>query len=136
MRERLRSMPRRTLSAVIGVLAVLALALAALPTAAPLAAQSAPGYEVWVVDQADAANGGALLYIFRGDQLAGPTPTSATPEVVDLTAAAQGVGDGPGVRPHLLLFNDAHSHGILANVASGHVQFIRAADRRVVGSVD
>ncbi len=113
------------------------LVVAALPAglAAAPAAQGAPGYELWAVDQADAADGGARLYIWRGEQLSGPAPTGA-PEVVDLEAAATGVGDGPGVRPHLLLFNNGLTHGILAAVVSGHVLFIRASDRRVVGSVD
>jgi DNA-binding beta-propeller fold protein YncE len=103
-------------------------------SALPLAAQNQPAYEVWLIDQADYANGGNRLYVFAGDQLGGAT--AATPEIVDLQVAATGVGDGPGVRPHLLLFNNTHSHGILAAVASGHVLFIRASDRSVVGSVD
>jgi hypothetical protein len=102
---------------------------------APLAAQVGPAdFELWAVDQADTDAGGNKLYVFRADQLLGPAPGGA-PEVVDLFAGASGVGDGPGVRPHLLLFNNRHTHGILAAVASGHVLFIRAADRQVVGSV-
>lgn len=125
--------PRRVLG---GLLVAAAVTLAAfVPPAAPLAAQGTPGYELWAIDQADAANAGARLYIYRGDQLSGANP-GGTPEIIDLTAAATGVGDGPGVRPHLLLFNTGHTHGVLANVASGHVTFIRASDRRVVGSVD
>ncbi|MBI3973890.1 MAG: hypothetical protein HY332_21645 [Chloroflexi bacterium] len=110
-----------------------AISLALLPAAA--GAQLASTYELWVVDQANADAGGSKLHIFQGRQLEGSTP-SGTPEVVDLQAAAMGVGDGPGVRPHLLLFNVRQTHGILAAVASGHVLFIRASDRRVAGSVD
>jgi DNA-binding beta-propeller fold protein YncE len=128
-----RRRARRALAVALG-LALLAGALPAGLTAAP-PGQAGPGYEVWVVDQADSAEGGARLYIWRGVQLAGATPTGG-PEVLDLAAAATGVGDGPGVRPHLLLFNNTHSHGILANVGSGHVQFIRGSDRRVVASID
>jgi DNA-binding beta-propeller fold protein YncE len=98
-------------------------------------AQTAETFEVWAIDQANADAGGNKLYIFRGSQLSGSAPVGA-PEVVDLQAGATGVGDGPGVRPHLLLFNRAHTHGVLAAVASGHVLFIRASDRRVTGSVD
>lgn len=91
-------------------------------------------YEVWTIDQADAARGGAKLYIYRGEELEGTT-YSGTPEVVDLHAAATGVWDGPGVRPHLVLFNSTHSHAIIANVASGHVYVMRAADQRIVTSI-
>jgi hypothetical protein len=101
----------------------------------PLAAQGGPAdFELWAVDQADTDAGGNKLYVFRADQLLGSAP-GGPPEIVDLHAGATGVGDGPAVRPHLLLFNSRHTHGILAAVASGHVLFIRAADRRVVGSV-
>src|SRR5687768_10956662 len=122
-----RGLLQQALGIMLGVAMVAGLLPAGL-TAAP-AEQVAPGYELWAVDQADAANGGAKLFIWRGDQLGGATPGGA-PEVVDLQAAATGVGDGPGVRPHLLLFNNNHSHGILAAVASGHVLFIRGSDRR------
>jgi len=89
-----------------------------------------PQYELWTVDQADAANGGDRLYVYAGGSWAAPT------QVVELGAAAAGVGDGAGVRPHLLLFNNAHSHALLANVASGHVYVIRASDRAIVASID
>ena len=120
----------------IGLLSVLSL-LTSLFALGPgiAAAQSAGAYELWVVDQADAANGGSKLYIYGANQLSGNALTGQ-PEIVDLEAGARGVGDGPGVRPHLLLFNNNHSHGVLAAVASGHVLFIRASDRKVVGSVD
>jgi hypothetical protein len=121
--------------AALALLVVATVATAALlPDATPSGAQGAPGYELWVIDQADAANHGAKVLIFSANQLSGGPV--GTPEVLDLQAAADGVGDGPGVRPHLLLFNNAHTYGILAYVASGHVQFIRAADRRVVASID
>src|SRR5919108_2888570 len=114
-------------------LTVACLVLAAAPL--PAGAQVAPAYELWIIDQANTDVGGNKLYIYQGRQLEGAALAGA-PEIVDLQAGAAGVGDGPGVRPHLLLFNNRHTHGILANVASGHVLFIRAADRRVVGSVD
>jgi DNA-binding beta-propeller fold protein YncE/ketosteroid isomerase-like protein len=112
----------------------LSLAISLLGIPALAAAQSQPqseptDFEVWTVDQADAADGGDRLYVFR--------PGSATPaEVVPLAERAAGVGEGAGVRPHLLLFNNAHTHAVLANVASGHVYVIRAADRRIVASID
>lgn len=111
---------------------IAAIALAVAPLIA--LAQASP-YEVWVVDQADAARGGAKLYIYPGATLGG-SQLGAPPQVVDLEAAATGVGAGPGVRPHLLVFNSTHSHALLAYVASGHVAVIRAADRKVVASID
>ena len=114
---------------VLAVLAVLAL-----PTAGA-GAQGAMPYELWVVDQGNAEGGGNKVYVYRGQQLGGAALTGDA-EVIDLQAGATGVGDGPGVRPHLLLFNTRHTHGVLAAVASGHVLFIRASDRKVTGSVD
>jgi thiosulfate/3-mercaptopyruvate sulfurtransferase len=105
------------------------LALIALVPAVGLA--QSPGYEVWAVDQADANRNGARLYVYRG-----PVAADSAPEVVDLDATSRGVGAGPGVRPHLLLFNKSHSHGVLAWVASGHVTVIRASDRKTVASID
>ncbi|HET7770750.1 MAG TPA: hypothetical protein VFN74_18405, partial [Chloroflexota bacterium] len=115
------------------LLVSLALLLSLLPGTAT--AQATGPYELWVVDQADAANGGSKVYIYGANQLSGNNLVGQ-PEVIDLEAGARGVGDGPAVRPHLLLFNANHSHGVLAAVGSGHVLFIRASDRRVVGSVD
>jgi DNA-binding beta-propeller fold protein YncE len=97
-----------------------------------LRAQAA-AYEVWTIDQADAARGGAKLYIYDGARAASG---QAAPEIVDLNAAAAGVGDGAGVRPHMLHFNHSFTHAIIANVASGHVYVMRAADRRMVASID
>jgi DNA-binding beta-propeller fold protein YncE len=105
---------------------MLALASVAL---APLAA-SADTYEVWVVDQANPQQGGDRLYIFS------PGAWTEARETHYLWERAEGVGDGPGTRPHLLTFNATHSHGLLANVASGHVYVIRTGDRSVVASID
>ena len=107
------------------VLALVALLVAPLTASA----QTTP-FELWVVDQADANRDGAKLYVY-------PNGGNANTQVVDLNAAATGVGDGPGVRPHLLLFNNRnHTHGLLAWVASGHVSVIRASDKKVVASID
>ncbi len=90
----------------------------------------AESYEVWTVDQANVQNDGDRLMIY--------TPGSWTQprETIYLWEKATGVGDGPGTRPHLLVFNSRYSHGILANVATGHVYVIRAADRAMVASID
>lgn len=91
-------------------------------------------YELWAIDQADAAKGGAKLYIFKGANL--DKGEAGTPEVVDLDAGAKGVGAGPGTRPHALAFNNKLTHAIVANVASGHVYFMRLQDRKIVASID
>lgn len=100
----------------------------------PPAFSQAPRYEVWTIDQADAARGGARLYIFDGQRLESGQPV--TPEVVNLDAGATGIGDGPGVRPHMLAFTRDSRYAIIANVASGHVYVMRASDRRIIASID
>lgn len=107
-------------------LAVAALMMLAVDTA-PTQAQ---GYEVWAVDQSNVELGGDRLYIWQAPDWTEPK------EVLVLSEKVAGIGDGPGVRPHLLLFNTAGTHAILANVASGHVYVIRGSDRAIVGSVD
>ena len=102
-------------------MAVLLAAVAASGPVQPTAAQEAVG--------------GNRLYIYNSSSFAGAA-FSGTPQVIDLEAAAKNVGAGVGVRPHLLLFNNSHSHALLANVASGHVMFIDAATRKVVGNID
>lgn len=109
---------------------LMALLLVTLGVLASVPGAAADHSEVWIVDQADAANGGDRLYVYTTGQ-----PIS-TMEVVELGAQARGVGDGAGVRPHLLVFNNAETHGVLANVASGHVYIIRASDRSIVASID
>jgi hypothetical protein len=90
----------------------------------------ADSYEVWTIDQANVQNDGDRLLIYTSGSWTQPK------ETIYLWERATGVGDGPGMRPHLLLFNSTHSHGILANVATGHVYVIRAADRAIVASID
>lgn len=111
------------------------LVIAALLLATSTVHAQAANFEVWVVDQSDAAQGGSRLHIFPGNAVSG-SQFGGQMQTVDLEAGSQGVGAGAGVRPHLLLFNSNHSHGVLAYVASGHVQVIRAADRKIVASID
>ena len=109
-------------------LAVLVLAFVVAGFSAPVSRAST--YEVWVIDQANVPDGGDRLYIYTPGNWSEPRETYYFWEL------AQGVGDGAGTRPHLLTFNSTHSHAILANVASGHVYIIRAADRKIVASID
>jgi DNA-binding beta-propeller fold protein YncE len=97
---------------------------------ASAASAQPPGYELWVVDQSNVADGGDLLYVYAPGSWTEPS------EIVHLNERAAGVGDGPGVRPHLLAFNSTHSHALLATVGSGHVYVIRTADRAIVASID
>jgi len=75
-------------------------------------------FEVWVLDQ-----GMNKLYIFQGNNL------KASPEIIDLSPHG-------GAKPHMILFNPGYTHAIIANVASGHVYIMRAADRKVVFNED
>jgi DNA-binding beta-propeller fold protein YncE len=117
------------------VRALVALALTLIGTLAFTTQALADHSEIWVVDQSDAANGGDRLYVYTSVPFLQGLPIGP-PDVYELGAMARGVGDGAGVRPHLLLFNNAETHGVLANVASGHVYIIRASDRSIVASID
>ena len=106
----------------------------AAPTTAPTASPAPPSYELWVVDQAETTpTGGGTLYIYRGADLKGAAPAPAY--TVNLGEAALGVGDGIGKHGHSITFNPAMTHAVISYVDSGHVQVIRASDRKVVASI-
>ena len=123
-------------SLLLALAAVSIAALASRPAAADEAA-----YEVWAIDQSDTtADGGGTLYIYQGDALTGQDAATAVPEVIDLGSAARSLclaqtGTAPR-RPHMLLFNAAHSHAIVSFVATGHVLFMDAATRTPVACLD
>ena len=107
---------------------------AAAPTTAPTAGAAPPSYELWVVDQAETTpTGGGTLYIYKGADLKSASPAPAY--TVNLGEAALGVGDGVGKHGHSITFNPAMTHAVIAYVDSGHVQVIRASDRKVVASI-
>jgi len=107
---------------------------AAAPSTAPSPTPAPPAYELWVVDQAETTpTGGGTLYIYKGADLRGPAPAPAY--AVNLGEAALGVGDGIGKHGHSITFNPAMTHAVISYVDSGHVQVIRAADRKVVASI-
>jgi hypothetical protein len=92
-------------------------------------------FEVWIADQSDTRPGfGGQLLIFDGDDVMGPRSAKATAaarldlgaETADLCRAA--TGRNP-VRPHMILFNEEHTHAILSFVASGHVVVLDAETR-------
>src|SRR5688572_5567635 len=81
-------------------------------------------FEVWAIDQSNSPGKafGGTLYIYRGHDLVG-RPARAEPEVIDLGGAVSDMcraqtGADP-VRPHIVSFNAAESHAIIAFVASG-----------------
>ena len=86
-------------------------------------------YEVWAVDQSDAATGGAKVYIYDGNQLI-DSNCSAKPEIVDLAAASKATGN-EGVRPHMNLFNTDHTHMAISHTASKSLLVLDAAKRKV-----
>ena len=107
---------------------------AAAPSPAATKTAAPPSYELWVVDQAETTpTGGGTLYIYRGADLATASPAPAY--TVNLGEAALGVGDGIGKHGHSISFNPAMTHAVIAYVDSGHVQVIRASDRKVVASI-
>jgi hypothetical protein len=92
-------------------------------------------FEVWIADQSDTRQGyGGQLLIYDGDGLAGPEAARAEPIArVDLGAETsdlchEATGRHP-VRPHMVLFNEDHTHAILSFVASGHVVIFDAIGR-------
>ena len=106
----------------------------AAPTTAPTASPAPPSYELWVVDQAETTpTGGGTLYIYRGADLKGAAPAPAY--TVNLGEAALGVGDGIGKHGHSITFNPAMTHAVISYVDSGHVQVIRASDRKGVATI-
>jgi DNA-binding beta-propeller fold protein YncE len=128
-----------TLGRVAPVLTTLAILVtscggrAATPSTAPTTTP-APSYELWVVDQAETTpTGGGTLYVYKGADLKGATPAPAY--TVNLGEAALGVGDGVGKHGHSIAFNPAMTHAVISYVDSGHVQVIRASDRKVVASI-
>jgi DNA-binding beta-propeller fold protein YncE len=104
------------------------------PSTSASATPAPPSYEVWVVDQAETTpTGGGTLYIYKGADLKSAAPAPAY--TVNLGEAALGVGDGVGKHGHSIAFNPAMTHGVISYVDSGHVQVIRASDRKVVASI-
>ena len=126
----------------VRVVLVLLLTVFVLPRAVNLSAQdaspTADAFEVWVIDQSDTTpEGGGTLYIYPEPAL---TEGVGTPEVIDLGDAVadrcfEQTASYPS-RPHMILFNESHSHAILSFVASGHVAFFDAATREPVACID
>lgn len=124
----------RHLSRVLASVSVALVSLAVASEAGFAANDKRRGHEVWTIDQSDTTpDGGGTLYVHRDKAL-------RAPEVIDLGGAARGLciaqtGTAPR-RPHMLLFNAAESHAVIAFVATGHVLFMDAASRTPVQCID
>src|SRR5262245_39733318 len=88
----------------------------------PAMARVRGGFEVWIIDQSGTQPGnpngyGGTLHIFDGSSLMGTAAASAQPiERIDLASLKDGVCQATGkvpVRPHMVQFNQAHTHAIL-----------------------
>jgi hypothetical protein len=98
-------------------------------------------HEVWLIDQSDTrADGGGTLYIFDGESVAGEGGKNHLPEVIDLGADARDqailqTGSAPR-RPHMIFFNTAQTHAVVAWVVTGHVTFFDAVTRAPLHTID
>lgn len=95
-------------------------------------------FEVWLVDQSNSpgqAHGGTI-YVYEGAQFSAlPTAASTSPMAsIDLAGATSAMcmekTSANPVRPHMLVFNESHTHAVLAFVASGHVVIFNAQTRQ------
>ena len=105
-------------------------------------AQQDGRFEVWIADQSDTRPGfGGQLLIYNGSDLMGKEAAQAAPlarldlggATADLCRAA--TGRNP-VRPHMILFNNEHTHAILSFVASGHVVIFDAPTRTPLNCIE
>jgi hypothetical protein len=139
--------PRLVLVALVAI--VCTAVVAVVGTAGATSDQSGRhgSYEVWLIDQEDKFQAGAgTLHIFDGEELAEDAST-AVPESIDLAGelaslCQERTGSVPS-RPHMLVFNGGDAPGragsryaVIAYVASGHVAFLRADERKPVECID
>jgi hypothetical protein len=124
----------------VGLIALVACAAVPGGVSAPATGTAqAKGYEVWVIDQSDStADGGGTLYIYPRSALRSGAQTR--PQTIDLGGEARALclartGSAPR-RPHMLMFNHAQTHAIVAFVATGHVLLLSARTRKPVGCID
>ena len=94
------------------------------------------GFEVWIADQSDTRPGfGGQLLIYEGSDLMGKKAAQATPVArldlgADTSALCMASTGRHPVRPHMVLFNNEHTHAVLSFVASGHVVIFDAEARK------
>ncbi len=137
-------MIRNGSSTVRTILLLVLVVAAALPVTSSLAhnpSERKGDFEVWLLDQSDTtADGGGTLYVYQGHDLDGHQASNAVPQVIDLGGAARDfciaqTGTAPR-RPHMMFFNETHKRAIISFVLTGHVLFLNAKKRTLVGVVD
>jgi hypothetical protein len=103
--------------------------------ATPVDGQAGTRFEVWIADQSDTRPGfGGQILIYQGADVTAAGAAAAVPQRVDLGAETADVcrastGANP-VRPHMVLFNQSHTHAVVSFVASGHVAIFDAASSK------
>jgi hypothetical protein len=114
----------------------LCVTLATMMLAAGQGQEGQGGFEVWIADQSDTRPGyGGQLLVYEGAHLMGASAGNAEPiarldlggETADVCRTA--TGRNP-VRPHMILFNNEHTHAVVSFVASGHVVIFDAVSRK------
>jgi hypothetical protein len=87
-------------------------------------------HEVWLLDQSDSPGQthGGTIHVFDSAELERNGSGATAKRRIDLGGATAGLcvertGDAP-VRPHMIQFNENHTHAIIAFVASGHTVFM------------
>ena len=124
------------------LLGAVALGVVTLGLVGAAGARDGSGYEVWAVDQSNTngtTSGGTIhVYDGREPRRAGRVRRSGRSGSTSAAAVALCIaqtGTAP-VRPHMLFFNAAESHAVLAFVASGHVLFLDADERTPLACID
>jgi hypothetical protein len=139
--------PRMMLVALVTLVCTVAVAVVGAAGARSGQGGQRSSYEVWLIDQEDKlAMGAGTLYIFDGGELADDA-RSAVPEKIDLGSTVgsfceKRTGTTP-LRPHMLVFNggdddrpSGNTHAVIAYVATGHVVFLDAQQRKPLECID
>jgi DNA-binding beta-propeller fold protein YncE len=137
-------MKRRWTISVLSIVSVVA-AMTAMSCGGSGSSASDRSYEVWLLDQSDTrADGGGRLLIYPGSAVDGGSAATALPEVHDFGGAVRVLAlskpGSPSVqaprRPHMVLFNSAGTHAVIAFVVTGHVLFLDTATRTPLDIID
>ncbi len=99
----------------------------------PAASAPVTDFEVWLIDQSDAAGHvfGGTIHIYDGQDLTGEAAASSTlVESLDLSGATSALclatTRANPVRPHMLSFNSTQRYAVITFVASGHIAIFNA----------
>ena len=143
--------PRMMLVALVTTVCTVAVAVVGTTGARSGEGGHRASYEVWLIDQEDNKinSGAGTLYIFDGAELTHDAG-SAVPETIDLSGTSESVGSfceertgTAPLRPHMLVFNggdddrpSGNTHAVIAYVATGHIVFLDARERRPLECID